>query len=122
MTHTCKSYTWEAEIRTVVVGGHPRQIVLRIPIFRNNYSKIDRSCGSSSKVPALQVQNPEFKPQSHQETKAHKKPFKINNKQYSEKYCLIAFVGGTGNKTVQRWGGKKWEDLRQKMQTDDCMG
>jgi hypothetical protein len=23
-------------------------------------------CGSSSRVPALQVQNPEFKPQSHQ--------------------------------------------------------
>jgi hypothetical protein len=26
-------------------------------------------CGSSSRVPALQVQNPEFKPQSHQKQK-----------------------------------------------------
>jgi hypothetical protein len=29
-------------------------------------------CGSSSRVPALQSQSPEFKPQSHQKTKQNK--------------------------------------------------
>jgi hypothetical protein len=49
--------TWEAEIRSIMVQGQPGQIVHK-PSSQNNQSKMDWRCGSSSRVPALQVQTP----------------------------------------------------------------
>jgi hypothetical protein len=54
--------TWEAEIGKTEVGGQPEQIVWD-PHLQNNQSKMDWRPGSSSRVPALQVQCPEVKPQ-----------------------------------------------------------
>jgi hypothetical protein len=42
------------------------------PISKNNKSKMDWRCDASSKVPILQAQSPEFKPQSHQKNKISK--------------------------------------------------
>jgi hypothetical protein len=33
--------TWEAEIARIVIGRQPGQIVLKIPISKNNQSKMD---------------------------------------------------------------------------------
>jgi hypothetical protein len=52
---------WEAEIGRVKFQGQPEQIV---PPYKNNHSKMNWRCGSSGRVPALQEQNLEFKPQS----------------------------------------------------------
>jgi hypothetical protein len=41
---------------------------LRDPIFKKP-DQNELKCGSSSKMPALQAQSPEFKPQSHQNKK-----------------------------------------------------
>jgi hypothetical protein len=47
---------WEAEIRRIMVPGQPRQIVLKNSHLINNQSKLDWRCGSSGRMPALQVQ------------------------------------------------------------------
>jgi hypothetical protein len=39
-------------------------------ISQNNRSKMDQRCGSSGRTPALQVQSPEIKPQSHKKRKS----------------------------------------------------
>jgi hypothetical protein len=52
--------TWEAEIEKIMIQGQPGHIVQETPI-----SKMDWRCGSNSRQSALQVQSPEFKPQSH---------------------------------------------------------
>jgi hypothetical protein len=44
------------------------------PLLQNNQSKVNWKCGSSNRVPDLpvpdlQMQNPEFKPQSHKKKK-----------------------------------------------------
>jgi hypothetical protein len=39
---------------------------------KNNQSKMDWRCDSSGRAPALQVQSPEFKAQSHLKTKQNK--------------------------------------------------
>jgi hypothetical protein len=43
------------------------------PISKNSQSKMDWRCGLSSRVPALKVQNPTLKSQSHQKQKKKKK-------------------------------------------------
>jgi hypothetical protein len=43
------------------------------PISKNNQSKMDWICGSSSTAPALQVQSPEFKSKYHKEKQTNKK-------------------------------------------------
>jgi hypothetical protein len=60
--------TWETEISRITVQGQPKQIVLKTSSL-NNYSKMDRRCGSSSRAPALWAWSLKFKPQSHQEKK-----------------------------------------------------
>jgi hypothetical protein len=59
--------TWEAEIRRILVQGQPGQLGFVRPYLQNNYSKIGWRCGSSYRVPALQVWRSEFNssPQSH---------------------------------------------------------
>jgi hypothetical protein len=47
--------TWEAETRRIMVQVQPRQKVCKTSISKNNQSKMDWQCGSSSSVPALQV-------------------------------------------------------------------
>jgi hypothetical protein len=42
---------------------------MRPPISKISIAKIDWRCGSNSRVPAVQVQSPEFKPQSHKKEK-----------------------------------------------------
>jgi hypothetical protein len=59
---------WETEIGRMGVQGQPKQIVY-VTHLQNNHSKMDWKCGSSSKAPALQMQIPEFEPQSHQKKK-----------------------------------------------------
>jgi hypothetical protein len=49
-----------------VVQGQPRQNSSRDPISKNKQSWMDWRCGSSGRAPALQMQSPEFKNQSHQ--------------------------------------------------------
>jgi hypothetical protein len=56
------------------------------PSPKNNQSKKDWRCGSSSSVPTLQAQGPEFKLQSHQ--KAQKKP-KTNQPKKKKKTKLF---------------------------------
>jgi hypothetical protein len=56
--------TWEAEIGRITVQGQLKQVIQR-PQLQNNQSKTDWSCDSNSRVPALQVQSLEFKPQFH---------------------------------------------------------
>jgi hypothetical protein len=51
-------HSWPAWINT-----------LRDPHLQNNQSKMDWRCGSSSRVAALQVWSPEFKPQYHKTNK-----------------------------------------------------
>jgi hypothetical protein len=55
--------TWDAEIRRIVVWGQPRQFVRHN--LQTNHRKMDLKCDSSSTVPALQAQSPEFKSHSH---------------------------------------------------------
>jgi hypothetical protein len=45
------------------------EIVLKTPISKLTRAKMDWKCGSSDRVPSLQVQSPEFKLQSHTHTK-----------------------------------------------------
>jgi hypothetical protein len=61
--------TLEAKIERIVVQGQLRQIALKAPISKISRAKMDWRCGSSSTAPALQVQSPKFKPQSHQKKK-----------------------------------------------------
>jgi hypothetical protein len=42
------------------------------PHLKDNQRKTDWRCGSSHRAPALQVQNPEFKPQSHRKKEGRK--------------------------------------------------
>jgi hypothetical protein len=53
-----------AGIRRFKVQGQPRQIVHKTHL-QNIQGKMDWRCGSSGRVPALQVLNPKFKPQSY---------------------------------------------------------
>jgi hypothetical protein len=57
--------SWEAETGKITVQGQSGQIVLETSP-PNNHSKMDWRCGSSSRVPALQVQKPKLRLQSHQ--------------------------------------------------------
>jgi hypothetical protein len=50
-------------------------------------------CGSSNRVPALQVQSPDFKPQSHQKKK--------------KKELLMTWVAKDGSELLQR----QWSSL-----------
>jgi hypothetical protein len=47
------------------------------PHLQNNQSKMNRRCGSSGKAPALQVQNPKFKPQYTKQTRKKSYPCKL---------------------------------------------
>jgi hypothetical protein len=62
--------TWESEIRRITVQGQPEEIVCETPSPKKKKKKAQSNMhwrfGSSSRMPALQVQSPEFKPQSHQ--------------------------------------------------------
>jgi hypothetical protein len=64
VAHTCNPIYlggWDQEDR----GFTPALAnSLQDSCIQNNHSKIDWKCGSSGKAPALQVQNPECKPQS----------------------------------------------------------
>jgi hypothetical protein len=54
---------------------------------------MDWKCGSSSRVPTLQMQSPEFKPQSHQKKKKSSKYgelLKLGDK-YLRGYSLLLF-------------------------------
>jgi hypothetical protein len=54
--------TWETEIGRIAVWDQPREIVLKISISKSNQSKNGLElCGSSGRMPALQVWNPGFK-------------------------------------------------------------
>jgi hypothetical protein len=61
---------------------------------------MDWRCGSSTRAPALQVQNPEFKPQSHQKEKEKKKKmfclfFKLLLRNcFGAVECVCVFVFG----------------------------
>jgi hypothetical protein len=69
--------TWKAEIGRIMVWGQPGQILFKTPLSKNNQVKMDWRCGSSSRMPALQTQSPEFKSQSHAKNKQkQKKPTK----------------------------------------------
>jgi hypothetical protein len=46
---------------------------------------MDWQCGSNSKVPALQMQSPEFKPQFHWKKK---KRHNERARKYRKKYCI----------------------------------
>jgi hypothetical protein len=54
------------------------------PHLQNNQSKMNWRCGSSGGAPSLQVQSPEFKPQSHVKKEKKKK------KRDSEVQCPCA--------------------------------
>jgi hypothetical protein len=54
-----------------VVEGQPGQIVHEIPISKWTPEQMDWRCGSRSRAPALQVERPEFKSQSHTKKKSH---------------------------------------------------
>jgi hypothetical protein len=69
VAHASNLVTWEAEIRRITVRGQPGQIIHKIPIYKIMRAKMDWRCGSSGGMPALEVQSPEFKPQSHQKKK-----------------------------------------------------
>jgi hypothetical protein len=72
--------TWEAEIRRITVQGQSGEI-FHLTHLQNNQSKMDWSrCGSGNRVPALQVQSPEFKPQSNKQTNKQTKTPKINER------------------------------------------
>jgi hypothetical protein len=53
------------------------------PRLKNNQSKKEWRCGSGSKTPVQQVQNPEFKSQYHQ---------KINNKKINKKIYVFIYI------------------------------
>jgi hypothetical protein len=64
--------TWETEIRRIEAWGQHRQTFLWDLNSKTTRAKWTR-VGSSSRVPALQSQSPEFKPQSHKKKKKKKK-------------------------------------------------
>jgi hypothetical protein len=61
--------TWEAEIERIMVQSRPGQIVQGELISKITRAKMDWRCGSNGEEPALQVQSPEFKPQSQTQKK-----------------------------------------------------
>jgi hypothetical protein len=80
VAHACNPSYMGEEICRIAVQGQPGQIVLETAPpphthLQNNQSKLDWRHGSSGRVPSLQAQSTEFKPQSHQkkEEKSHKK-------------------------------------------------
>jgi DNA-directed RNA polymerase subunit N (RpoN/RPB10) len=79
--------TWEAEIRRIKVQGQPGQIVHKIPspkIIRKK--KTDWRCYSSGRVPTLQVQSYEFKPQSYQKKK---KAYSNTGLELCSRVCIL---------------------------------
>jgi hypothetical protein len=68
VAHTCNPSYLEAENRRIMIRGQLREIIQK-PHIQNNQSKMYWSCDSSCRAPAMQVQSPEFKPQSHERTK-----------------------------------------------------
>jgi hypothetical protein len=66
------------------------------PHLQNNQSKMDWNCGSSDRTSALQVQSPEFKPQSHKRKKERMKKRKKerpSNRKRKEKKVLENTLG-----------------------------
>jgi hypothetical protein len=79
-------------------------------IVATQWKRVDQDWrhGSSSRVPTLQVQNPEFKPQSHQK-KRKKKKKKADGKRVGQstvyyKSSCEAFLGGWGGSRTQTQG------------------
>jgi hypothetical protein len=72
MAYLCNPSYLEGWAGRIEVWGQLRQIILETPHLQNNQSKMDWRCGSSSRVPALQVWSPEFKLQFHNQKKVSK--------------------------------------------------
>jgi hypothetical protein len=59
---------WPARCQFVILGGWDQEDLgsrPQDPLSKITRAKMDRRCGSSSRVPALQIRSPEFKPQFH---------------------------------------------------------
>jgi hypothetical protein len=62
--------TWEAENGRIKVRGQSRQTVCKTPHLQNNQSKMHGAVTQVvDRVPSLQAQSPEFKPQSNNNNK-----------------------------------------------------
>jgi hypothetical protein len=115
--HTCNTNYLRAVIRRIKVWSQPRQTFHKTTISKNNKSKMFGRCGLSGRAPALwvsalQVQNTEFKPQSHPKKKK-KVSWKVNHRlvewvAWRGKKCSLhslVFLEGNTLKAVVVWGG-----------------
>jgi hypothetical protein len=65
LAHTYILTNWETEIKRIAVGGQSKKITWKTPISKITGEKWTGGLAEVIRVPALQGQSPEFKPQFH---------------------------------------------------------
>jgi hypothetical protein len=95
-------------------SGSPACTSLRVispvhmrPNLQNNQSKMDWRCGSSDRIPALQAQSPEFKPQSHQKKRKKRKETTLRVSQFAWSNFSKNLTGKENDMRFSQYGSKK---------------